>query len=67
MKPVIVRIVDPKNPSEFSHFVVVDGIAEKNGQKVVVIRDPHNVSYYTPIASFKKYFTGDTVIPRNYK
>ena len=66
--PIIVRISNGKiGEDAFSHFVVVDGITEKAGQKVVVIRDPHNVSYYTPIASFKKYFTGDTVIPRNYK
>lgn len=46
---------------------VEDGVTTRGGQKVVAIRDPHNVSYYTPIASFKKYFTGGTVIPRNYK
>lgn len=31
--PVIVRIIDSKNPQDFSHFVVVDGITERSGQK----------------------------------
>ncbi|WP_334069895.1 C39 family peptidase [Acinetobacter colistiniresistens] len=66
-KPVIVRIADPKNPKEFSHFVVVDGITEKNGQKVVAIRDPHGKSYFSPVDTFKKAFTGEAIVPRNYK
>ncbi|GEM_PF-4576278 len=36
--PVIVRIDDKSR--DFSHFVVVDGISVRNGQKVVAIRDP---------------------------
>ncbi|MCV2442582.1 two-partner secretion domain-containing protein [Acinetobacter bereziniae] len=63
--PVIVRIADDK--TGFSHFVVVDGVTIRGGKKVVAIRDPHNASYYSPIESFKKAFTGETVIPRNYK
>ncbi|MFW1775337.1 hemagglutinin repeat-containing protein, partial [Acinetobacter seifertii] len=63
--PVIVRIADDK--TGFSHFVVVDGVTTGGGKKVVAIRDPHNASYYSPVESFKKAFTGETVIPRNYK
>lgn len=63
--PVIVRIEDKSR--DFSHFVVVDGITVRNGQKVVAIRDPHGKSYFSPLDSFKKSFTGDAVIPRSYK
>ena len=66
-KPVIVRIVKPQNPKEFSHFVVVDGITVKNGEKVVAIRDPHGKSYFSPVETFKKAFTGEAIVPRNYK
>ena len=45
----------------------MDGVTIRGGKKVVAIRDPHNASYYSPIESFKKAFTGETVIPRNYK
>lgn len=65
--PVIVRITDSKNPKEFSHFVVVDGITERAGQKVVAIRDPHGKSYFSPVETFKKAFTGEAIIPRNFK
>ena len=65
--PVIVRITDSKNPKEFSHFVVVDGITERAGQKVVAIRDPHGKSYFSPLETFKKAFTGEAIIPRNFK
>ena len=57
-KPDIVRI---KGPNEFSHFVVVDGITVKNGQKVAAIRDPHGTQYFSPIKTFEKHFTGDAV------
>lgn len=65
--PVIVRIIDSKNPQDFSHFVVVDGITERAGQKVVAIRDPHGKSYFSPVETFKKAFTGEAIIPRNFK
>nr|WP_119690833.1 cysteine peptidase family C39 domain-containing protein [Acinetobacter sp. UGAL515B_02] len=65
--PVIVRIIDSKNPQDFSHFVVVDGITERSGQKVVAIRDPHGKSYFSPVETFKKAFTGEAIIPRNFK
>lgn len=65
--PVIVRIVDSNDSANFSHFVVVDGITTRNGQKVVAIRDPHGKSYFSPIETFKRAFTGEAVIPRSYK
>lgn len=65
--PVIVRIVDSNNPSNFSHFVVVDGVTVRNGQKVVAIRDPHGKSYFNPVETFQKAFTGEAVIPRSFK
>jgi ABC-type bacteriocin/lantibiotic exporter with double-glycine peptidase domain len=65
--PVIVRITDSKNPKEFSHFVVVDGITERAGQEVVAIRDPHGKSYFSPLETFKNAFTGEAIIPRNFK
>ncbi|WP_262772502.1 VENN motif pre-toxin domain-containing protein, partial [Acinetobacter bereziniae] len=63
--PVIVRIDDKSR--DFLHFVVVDGVTVRNGQKVLAIRDPHGKSYLSPLDSFKKSFTGDAVIPRSYK
>ncbi|QNX49862.1 hemagglutinin repeat-containing protein [Acinetobacter seifertii] len=65
--PVIVRIVDSSNPSQFSHYVVVDGITTKGGKEVVAIRDPHGKNYFSPLETFKKAFTGEAIIPRNYK
>lgn len=47
--------------------MVVDGITVKNGEKVVAIRDPHGKSYFSPVETFKKAFTGEAIVPRNYK
>lgn len=35
--------------------------------KVVAIRDPHGKSYFSPVETFKKAFTGEAIIPRNFK
>jgi len=61
--PVIVRIAD--DTTEFSHFVVVDGVTKRNGVEVVAIRDPHGVQYFSPTSTFSKYFSGDVIVPRN--
>jgi len=61
-KPVIVRIVDGSGASDFSHFVVVDGVTTRNGIKVVAIRHPQGVQYFSPVSTFQKNFTGEVVV-----
>jgi len=63
--PVIVRIDDKSR--DFLYFVVVDGVTVRNGQKVLAIRDPHGKSYFSPLETFKNAFTGEAIIPRNFK
>lgn len=58
--PVVVRISDGTSGG-FSHFVVVDGITVRNGVQVVAIRDPNGLQYFSPVASFKKSFTGEVI------
>ena len=50
--------------STFSHFVVVDGVTELAGVKVVAIRDPHGVQYFSALSTFERNFSGDVVVPR---
>ncbi|MBX9347519.1 VENN motif pre-toxin domain-containing protein, partial [Chromobacterium vaccinii] len=61
-QPVIVRVENAS--SNFSHFVVVDGVTVKNGVKVVAIRDPQNMQYFSPVSTFEKYFSGEVVVPK---
>ncbi|HEJ1292545.1 TPA: DUF637 domain-containing protein, partial [Pseudomonas aeruginosa] len=63
--PVVVRIADKTGDSDFSHFVVVDGVTTRNGVSVVAIRDPHGTQYFSPVATFEKSFTGEVVVPRS--
>ncbi|MFV3415261.1 C39 family peptidase [Pseudomonas nitroreducens] len=63
--PVVVRIADRIGGSDFSHFVVVDGVTTRNGVAVVAIRDPHGAQYFSPVATFEKNFTGEVVVPRS--
>jgi predicted double-glycine peptidase len=62
--PVVVRVIDGSGGSTFSHFVVVDGVTERAGVKVVAIRDPHGVQYFSPLSTFERNFSGDVVVPR---
>ena len=59
-KPVIVRI----ESNNFSHFVVVDGVTNRMGRRVVAIRDPHGVQYFSPIETFSNNFTGDVILTK---
>jgi filamentous hemagglutinin len=43
----------------------VDGVTTRNNIKVVAIRDPQNKKYYSPVSTFEKYFSGETVIPKS--
>ncbi|MBN3004311.1 hemagglutinin repeat-containing protein [Chromobacterium alkanivorans] len=44
------------------HFVVVDGVTSRQGQRVVAIRDPGTgTQYFTPVIDFVKKFTGQVV------
>jgi filamentous hemagglutinin len=63
--PVVVRVIDKTGGSDFSHFVVEDGITIRNGVAVVAIRDPHGMQYFSPVATFEKNFTGEVVVPRS--
>ncbi|MEO4013371.1 cysteine peptidase family C39 domain-containing protein [Pseudomonas sp. P2663] len=63
--PVVVRIVDKTGSSDFSHFVVVDGVTTRNGISVVAIRDPHGTQYFSPVTTFERNFSGDVVVPRS--
>jgi filamentous hemagglutinin len=45
------------------HFVVVDGVTSRQGQKVVAIRDPANGrQYFTPVEEFSERFSGEAVL-----
>ncbi|WP_090143243.1 hemagglutinin repeat-containing protein [Limnohabitans sp. DM1] len=61
--PVVVRVADP-GVSDFSHFVVVDGVTTRNGVQVVAIRDPQGAQYFSPVATFNKSFTGEVIVPK---
>ena len=63
--PVVVRVVDKATGSGFSHFVVVDGVATRNGISVVAIRDPHGTQYFSPVSTFERNFSGEVVVPRS--
>ena len=62
--PVVVRIVDNKHGTDFSHFVVVDGVTTRNGVDVIAIHDPQGIQYFSPVDTFKNNFTGEVVLPR---
>jgi hypothetical protein len=61
--PVVVRVADP-GVSDFSHFVVVDGVTTRNGVQVVAIRDPQGAQYFSPVTTFNKSFTGEVIVPK---
>ena len=63
--PVVVRIVDNTKGTDFSHFVVVDGVTIRNGISVVAIRDPHGAQYFSPVSTFQRNFSGEVVVPRS--
>lgn len=63
--PVVVRIVDYTKGTDFSHFVVVDGVTTRNGISVVAIRDPHGTQYFSPVSTFQRNFSGEVVVPRS--
>jgi hypothetical protein len=44
------------------HFVIVDGVTIRNGQRVVAIRDPwKGTQYFESVIEFEKRFTGNVV------
>ncbi|NWD72287.1 hypothetical protein HX870_32255 [Pseudomonas gingeri] len=63
--PVVVRIVDNTKGTEFSNFVVGDGVATRNGISVVAIRDPHGAQYFSLVSTFQRNFSGEVVVPRS--
>ncbi|MFK7702024.1 hypothetical protein [Pseudomonas caspiana] len=63
--PVVVRIVDNTKGTDFSHFVVVDGVTTRNGISVEAIRDPHGTQYFSPVSTFQRNFSGEVVVPRS--
>ncbi|MBV4497564.1 hypothetical protein HU715_019670 [Pseudomonas sp. SWRI12] len=63
MSPLL--IFDKSGGSDFSHFVVVDGVTTKNNIPVVAIRDPHGSQYFSPVTTFEKNFSGEVVVPRS--
>ena len=63
--PLVVRIVDNTRGTDFSHFVVVDGVTTRNGISVVAIRDPHGSQYFSPVSTFQKNFSGEVIFPRS--
>lgn len=65
--PVVVRIVDKTGGTDFSHFVVVDGVTTRNGVRVVAIRDPQGKQYFSPAGTFQTNFTGDVILPKPKK
>jgi hypothetical protein len=59
--PVVATI---RFPDDTFHAVVVDGITTRNGVRVVAIRDPHGVQYFSPVDTFRRSFTGIVTVPR---
>ncbi|EJL72293.1 Peptidase C39 family [Variovorax sp. CF313] len=65
--PVVVRIFDKVGGTDFSHFVVVDGVTTRNGVRVVAIRDPQGTQYFSPASTFQTNFTGEVILPKPKK
>ena len=59
--PVVATI---RFPDDTFHAVVIDGITTRNGVRVVAIRDPHGVQYFSPVDTFRRTFTGIVTVPR---
>jgi Peptidase C39 family len=50
------------------HYVLVDGITLRQGQKVVAIRDPAGGrQYFTPLQEFTQSFKGDAVLTNSIR
>lgn len=63
--PVVVRITDVSGGTNFSHFVVVDGVTTRGGVEVVAIRDSQlGTQYFSPVNTFSRNFTGEVILPR---
>lgn len=60
--PVFFRILDNTKGTDFSHFVVLDGVATRNGISVVAVRDPHRVQYFSSVSTFQRNFSGEVVV-----
>jgi filamentous hemagglutinin len=58
--PAIVRLeLQGSNGGRYGHFVVVDGITVRGGQKTVAIRDPAGgKQYFVPAAEFEEKLGG---------
>lgn len=54
--PVFFRILDNTKGADFSHVVVVDGVATRNGISLVAIRDPCGSRYLVSSVPFKEFF-----------
>ncbi|WP_141733397.1 cysteine peptidase family C39 domain-containing protein [Oligoflexus tunisiensis] len=70
-RPVIARVA---TNGDYDHWIVVDGITIRNGQKVVAIRDPapkprpdstKGGPYYELFETFKARYTREAIIPNN--
>ena len=59
---LIVRIANGVGNDTFSH-TVVDGVTVRQGIEVVAIRDPWGMEYFSPLGTFKKYWSGEVVVP----
>lgn len=58
----IVHVQNPANPSQTGHFVVVDGVTTRQGQRVVAVRDPwEGRQFFMNADTFAGRMSGNTV------
>jgi ABC-type bacteriocin/lantibiotic exporter with double-glycine peptidase domain len=58
--PAIVRVeLQGNNGKKYGHFVVVDGVTNRQGQNVVAVRDPNGGrQYFVPVDEFEQRLGG---------
>ncbi|MDQ3233559.1 MAG: cysteine peptidase family C39 domain-containing protein [Pseudobdellovibrionaceae bacterium] len=59
-RPVIAQVM---NPDSSRHWLVVDGVTTRQGQKVVAIRDPGFGAYFQLWEDFIAIYTREAIIP----
>ena len=59
--PIVAHIDIPNGNT--GHFVVIDGITQRNGRRVVAVRDPQGAQFFSPVEDFIRVFSGFVVEP----
>ncbi|MCX5001181.1 hypothetical protein OHB05_00870 [Streptomyces sp. NBC_00638] len=57
----VIRNTTGTRQQEVLHYVVVDGVTTRMGQKVVAVRNPWGLQYFELVDNFAKDFTGQAI------